>query len=45
LEDLDIDGSIILKYMFKKWDGGMHWFDLIPDRLALVNAIMDFRVP
>jgi hypothetical protein len=25
LEDLDVDGKIILKWIFKKWYGGMDW--------------------
>jgi len=25
LKDLGVDGNIIFKLIFKKWDGGMHW--------------------
>jgi len=32
LEDLDEDGSIILNWNFKKWDGGIDWIDLTQDR-------------
>jgi hypothetical protein len=24
--DLGVDGKIILKLIFRKWDGGMDWF-------------------
>jgi len=32
LEDKGIDGRIILKYIFKNWEGGMDWIDLASDR-------------
>jgi hypothetical protein len=48
LEGPDIDGSIILRWIFRKWGGGMEWIDLAQDRdrwRALVNAVMNLRVP
>jgi hypothetical protein len=26
------DGEIILRWIFRKWDGGMDWIDLAQDR-------------
>jgi hypothetical protein len=31
LESPDIDGRIILKWILRKWDGGMGWIDLAQD--------------
>ena len=48
LEDPALGGRIILKWIFKKWYGGMDWIDLAQymDRWrALVNAVMNIRVP
>jgi hypothetical protein len=49
LEDPGIDGMIILKWIFNKWDGGgMDWIDMAQDRdrwRALVSAVMNLRVP
>jgi hypothetical protein len=48
LEDPVVDGRIILRWIFRRWDGGMDWIDLAQDRdswWALVNAVMNFRVP
>jgi hypothetical protein len=48
LKDLGVDGRIILKWIFKKWDGGKDWIDVAQDRdswRALVNAVMNLRVP
>ena len=48
LEDLGLDGRLILKWIVKKYVGrGMDWIDLAQDsdRLrALVNAAMNLRV-
>jgi hypothetical protein len=46
LGDPDVDGRIILKWIFKKFDGGMDWIELAQDRdrwRALVNAVMNLR--
>jgi hypothetical protein len=43
----DVDGRIILTYIFRKWDGGIDWIDLAQNRnmwRALVNAVMNLRV-
>ena len=48
LEDPGVDGKIILKWIFEKYDGGMDWIDLAQDRNRwqdLVNSIMNRRIP
>jgi hypothetical protein len=49
LEDPGVDGRIILKLIFKKWDGGgMDWIVMAQDRdrwRAVVSAVMNLRVP
>jgi hypothetical protein len=48
LEDPGVDGRIILKLIFKKWDGGMDWIDMAQDRdrwRPLVYVAINFRVP
>jgi hypothetical protein len=48
LGDPGVDRRIILKWIFRKWDGGMDWIELAQDRdrwRALVNAVMNLRVP
>jgi hypothetical protein len=48
LEDLVVVGRIILKCIFKKWDGCMDWIDLVQDRdrwWAVVNATVNLLVP
>jgi len=48
LEDPGVDGIIILKWIFRKWDGGLEWIGLAQDRdrwQALENAVMNLPVP
>jgi len=49
LKDPVVDRSIILKWIFRKWDvGGMDWIDLTEDRdrwRAVVMAEMNLRIP
>jgi hypothetical protein len=49
LEDEDLDGRIILKWILGAWNGGgTDWIDLAQDRdrwWPLVNAIMNLQVP
>jgi hypothetical protein len=32
LEDPGVDGRIILRWIFRKWEGGIDWIDLAQDR-------------
>jgi hypothetical protein len=46
LEDTGTDWRIILKWIFRKWEGGMDWIDLASTRdgwQAVVNT-MKLRV-
>jgi len=49
LEDPDLDGSIILKWIFRKWNVILwtvsSWLRVGTGRGCLVNAVMNLRVP
>jgi hypothetical protein len=48
LEDPGIDGRIIMRWIFRRWDGGMGWIDLVQNRdrwLVVVNAIINLGFP
>jgi hypothetical protein len=48
LKDQVIEERKILKWIFRKQDGGMDWIDLAQYRnrlQALVNAVTNIRVP
>ena len=48
LEDQGVEGSSILKWIFKMLDGGVDWIDQAKDAercRALVNVVMDFGIP
>jgi hypothetical protein len=47
LEDVVIDGRIILKWIFKKCDGRTEWIAVAQDRQRwrdVVNAVTNLRV-
>jgi hypothetical protein len=47
LEDPGVDGRIILKWIFERFDGGADWINLAQDRdrwRALVYTVMNLRV-
>jgi len=49
LEDPGIDGRILLKWILKRWDGGMDWIDMAQDRdrcicMCIVNVVINLRV-
>ena len=49
--DPDVDGRIILRWIFRKWEGGggcEDWMELAQDRdrwRALVSTVMNLGVP
>jgi hypothetical protein len=48
LEVIGVDWTIILMWIFMKWDKGMEWTDLAQNRerwLAFVNVVMNIRFP
>jgi len=47
LENLGVDGNIILMWIFRKWNGGMDWIHLAQDRerwQAVVNSAMNRQI-
>jgi hypothetical protein len=47
LEDSVVDGRIILRWIFSKYNGGMDWMHLALDRgmwQILANVIMNLQV-
>jgi hypothetical protein len=48
LEDSVVDWRLILRWIFRKWNGEMDWIDLAVERdrwRAVVEAAMYLRVP
>jgi len=46
MEDPDVDGNVILRQIFRKWDGGLDGIDMAEDRdmWRALKAVMDIRV-
>jgi hypothetical protein len=47
LKDPGVDGRIILKWIFEKWEGDMDWIDVAQGRNRwrdFVNVVMNLRV-
>ena len=47
-ENLGVDGRIILKWIFKRYDGGVDWITVFRDKekwRVFVNAVMTLGVP
>jgi hypothetical protein len=47
-EDAGVSGRIILKWICKRWDGGVDWIDLAQGRdrrRALMSTVINLRVP
>jgi hypothetical protein len=38
LEDPGVEGRIIFRRIFRKWDGSMEWIDLAQDRKGLAGT-------
>jgi len=48
LGDPGVDGRVILRWLFRKWNVVLDWIKLAQDRdrwRALVDAVMNLRVP
>jgi hypothetical protein len=48
LEEPDVDGRKMLRWVFRKWNGDIDWINLAQNRdgwRALVNAVMNILVP
>jgi len=48
LDDRDVDGRVILKWILNTWVGNMDWIELAQDRerwSALFKTVMSLQVP
>jgi len=48
LEEPGLNGRIILRWIFRNWDGGGDWIDLVQGSgrcRALVKAVINLQVP